>query len=63
MNEVIEVLISDIHKYFLNSFAFSQGFTASNPPKNIDNEVIKILDLDVLKINHIMERYRERFNK
>ncbi len=37
MNEIVEVLISDIHRYFLNSSAFSQGFTANNPPKNIDN--------------------------
>jgi len=47
----------------MNSSAFNQGFTASNPPKNIDNEVIRILGVDIPSINQIMMRYRQRFNK
>jgi len=62
MNEIIEDMISDIQKYFLNSSTFSQSFT-SLQLKPIDIDVMKILDLDITKINYIMSRYKDRFNK
>jgi len=61
MNEVIELLISDIQKYFIGSSIFHQGLTASNPPKNIDLEIMKILDMDIVKRSQILQKYRERF--
>lgn len=63
MNEIIEVLISDIHKYFLNCSAFAHGLNARNPPKAIDNEVMNILNLDVTKLNSMMSKYQDRFQK
>lgn len=63
MNEIIEDLISDIHKYFLNNSAFSLGFTASNPPKSIDLEVMRILGLDIAKMSHLIQKYKDRFAK
>ena len=63
MNEIIEELISDIHKYFLTSATFNEGYTPYNPPKPIDVEVMKILDLDLPKMSHLVCKFRERFNK
>ncbi len=63
MNEIIEVMISDIHKYFLNCSAFLQGVTPSNPPKSIDNDVMRILRLDLTKLNALMLKFKERFTK
>jgi hypothetical protein len=63
MNEIIEDLISDIHKYFLNSSAFCYGISPSNPPKNIDLEVMRILDLDITKMSHLIQKFKDRFTK
>ena len=62
MNEIIEDMISDIQKYFLNSSSFSQSFN-SLQLKPIDRDVMRFLDLDVSKITYIMQRYKERFHK
>ena len=62
MNEIIEDLISDIHKYFLTNSIFSFGFTPFNP-KSIDMEVMRILDIDTVKMTHLIQKYRERFTK
>jgi hypothetical protein len=63
MNEIIEDLISDIHKYFLTSTGFSNGYTPYNPPRNIDLEVMKILDLDITKMSHLIQKFKDRFTK
>ncbi len=63
MNEIIEVLVSDIHKYFLNCSVFAQRFTVHNPPKAIDNEVMRILKLDVPKLNSMIGKFKDRFLK
>ena len=64
MNEIIEVLISDIHKYFLNSSGFiSQGISPQKPLKTIDIEVMHILDLDICKVTKMMSQYRQRFTQ
>lgn len=57
------MLISDIHKYFLNCSALTHGLNARNPPKPIDNEVMNILNLDVTKLNSMMSKYQDRFQK
>ena len=57
MNEIIEDLISDIHKYFLTNSIFSFGFTPFNP-KSIDMEVMRILDIDTVKMTHLIQKYR-----
>ena len=36
MEEIIEVLISDIHKYFLNSSIFSKHHNSPKEPRQID---------------------------
>lgn len=36
MNEIIEELISDIHKYFLTNSFFNSGYSPSIIPKSID---------------------------
>lgn len=63
MNEILEVLVSDLHKYFLNSSVFNEGFTAQNPPKPIDSDVLKILNLDSTRICYFTKKYKERFTK
>ena len=63
MNEIIEVLVSDIHKYFLHSSAFAQSFSSHNPPRNIDQEMMRILNLDLPKLNGMILKFRERFSK
>lgn len=62
MNEIIEDLISDIHKYFLTNSGFSNGYTP-NPPRSIDLEVMKILDLDIVKLSHFIQKFKDRFTK
>jgi hypothetical protein len=62
MNEIIESLISDIHKYFMNSSAFIRGINSLNS-KNIDQIVMKTLEIDSNKITSMLQKYRERFNK
>lgn len=63
MNEIIEVIVSDVHKYFLNCSLFSQGFSSRNPPKSIDEDVMRILNLDVSKLNSMMSKFKGRFHK
>ena len=63
MNEIIEDLISDIHKYFLTSSTFNNGFTSYSPPRNIDLDVMKILDVDLIKMSHLIQKFKERFSK
>ncbi len=63
MNEIIEVLVSDVHKYFLNCSAFSQGFSSHNPPKSLDEDVMRILNLDVPNINAMISKFKSRFHK
>ena len=64
MNEILEVLISDIHKYFLNCSIFSQRYVSPNQEKkNIDLEVMKILNLDPPKMNSMIHKFKDRFLK
>jgi hypothetical protein len=63
MNEIIEDLISDIHKYFLTSPGFTLGYSSSNPPRSVDLEVMNILDLDIAKMSHLIQKYKDRFFK
>jgi len=58
MNEIIEVLVSDIHKYFLTSSSFVQKTPPNSPPKNIDVDVMRILRLDSAKLNTMVSKYR-----
>ena len=58
------MLISDIHKYFLNNSGFiSNGITPYNPPKPIDIEVMRILNLDLSTVGRLVQQYRDRFIK
>jgi hypothetical protein len=63
MNEIIEVLISDIHKYFLTCSPFAQNYAPNNPPKSIDLDVIRILKLDSAKLSSMVSKFKERFVK
>jgi hypothetical protein len=63
MNEIIEDLISDIHKYFLTSSTFSSGFTPYSPPRTIDLEVMKILEVDMARMSQLVTKFKERFSK
>lgn len=62
MNEIIEVLVSDIHKYFLNCSAFSHG-SNSHSPKPIDVEVMRLLGLDAPKLGAMISKFKDRFQK
>ena len=61
MNEIIEDLVSDIHKYFLVSSTFVPNFVPSNNPKSIDLDVMRILRLDGTKLSSIMVKFKDRF--
>lgn len=62
MNEIIEVLISDIHKYFLTSSIFSVRYVSPNQEKKpIDSEVMRLLNLDSSKLNNMINKYKDRF--
>ncbi len=63
MNEIIEDLVSDIHKYFLVSSTFVPNFMPSNNPKIIDLDVMRILRLDATKLSSIMIKFKDRFVK
>ena len=62
MNEIIEVLVSDIHKYFLNSSVFTFNSNPRNP-KAIDTDVMRLLGLDASKLSAMLFKYKERFQK
>lgn len=64
MNEIIEVLSSDIHKYFINCSILSERYTSPNKErKGIDEEVIRILGMDTAKMQGMMARFQDRFIK
>lgn len=63
MYEIIEDLVSDIHKYFLVSSTFVPNFMPSSNPKSIDLDVMRILRLDAPKLSSIMIRFKDRFVK
>jgi len=64
MNEIIEVLISDIHKYFLNCSVFSQMYSCPNYEKKpIDVEVMRILNLEPPKLHSMINKFKDRFIK
>lgn len=63
MNEIIEVLVSDIHKYFLTCSSFVQTYAPNNPPKSIDLDVMRILRLDSTKLSSMVSKFKERFVK
>ena len=64
MNEIIEVLISDIHKYFLNCSFFSQRNTSPNHQKKpVDAEIMRILNLEPCKLHNMIHKYKDRFLK
>jgi predicted DNA-binding protein len=64
MNEIIEVLISDIHKYFLTCSVFSQQYNSPNQQlKPIDIEVMRLLGLDPSKLHSMIHKFKDRFNK
>jgi hypothetical protein len=56
-------LISDIHKYFLTSSTFSNGFTPQTIPRNIDLDVMKILEVDIARMAHLTQKFKDRFTK
>ena len=58
MNEIIEVLVSDIHKYFLTCSPFAQNYVTNNPPKSIDFDVMTILKLDLIKLGSMVSKYK-----
>ena len=63
MNEIIEVLVSDIHKYFLTSSSFIQSYLPNTPHRNIDLDVMRILRLDSSKLSSMVAKFKERFVK
>jgi len=63
MNEIIEVLVSDIHKYFLTSSSFVQSYLPNTPHRNIDLDVMRILRLDSSKLSSMVAKFKERFVK
>jgi hypothetical protein len=58
MNEIIEVLVSDIHKYFLTSSSFVHSYPTNSPPRNIDLDVMRILRLDSSKLSSMLAKFK-----
>ena len=62
MNEIIEDLVSDIHKYFL----VSSSLVSKNGPhfsRPLDEDVMRILRLDPINLNAIVAKFKDRFTK
>lgn len=64
MNEIIEDLVSDIHKYFLVSSNIGpKNVPCSFSPKPLDLDVMRILRLDPSNLSSIVAKYKDRFTK
>jgi len=63
MNEIIEDLVTDVHKYFLVSSSLLPNFMPSSKLKRIDEEVMRILRLDSTKLSSILTKFKHRFVK
>jgi hypothetical protein len=62
MNEIIEDLVSDIHKYFLVSSSFVPN-NGPSFPKVLDQDVMHILRLETSKLSAIVAKFKHRFTK
>ena len=63
MNEIIQDLVSDIHKYFLVSSTFVPKNVPNFSPKSLDLDVMGILRLDPSNLSAIVAKFKDRFTK